>query len=530
MTQGALASMSAERTLKARRSFHALYALAAALTCTLLLYANTGIAMVNIWRRSDTFAHAFLVIPITVWLVWRQRAALAAQVATPSFKTLWVLACAALLWLLGDLSDANSLTQLAFVALLVLSVPLLFGWTISRAIAFPLGFIFFAVPIGEFLIPQLMEWTAEFTILALRMSGIPVYREGLQFIIPSGSWSVVEACSGVRYLIASLTVGTLFAYLNFQSNRRRIVFALFSLVVPVVANWLRAYLIVMLGHWSDNRIASGFDHLIYGWVFFGIVILAMFMVGARWSEGMGSEPVLSTSVPTPQQLTSNAMLWTAAGCMALLVAIPQGVTWAIGRGAGPDQVQISAPVALAEDWQARPDALSEFKPNFPDASAEVNTSYSSQSRVVGLYLGYFRNQNHKRKLISSSNALVRVGERNWTQGARGNRILPIGGQMVTLRTADVGKSAAMDPTGKTHLMVWQFYWINGQITANDYLAKAYGALSRLLGQGDDAAAIIVYTENTDRATAEDALGSFLSANYTVIEKLLRTTQQRARDR
>ena len=83
--------------------------------------------------------------------------------------------------------------------------------------AFPLGFLFFAVPIGDFMLPQLMEWTADFTVLALRLSGVPVYREGLQFIIPSGAWSVVEACSGIRYMIASVTVGCLFAYLSYRA-------------------------------------------------------------------------------------------------------------------------------------------------------------------------------------------------------------------------------------------------------------------------------------------------------------------------
>ena len=126
--------------------------------------------------------------------------------------------------------------------------------------------------------------TADFTVAALRASGIPVYREGLQFVIPSGSWSVVEACSGIRYLMASFMVGSLFAYLNYRSWRRRLAFVAVSLVVPIVANWLRAYMIVMLGHLSGNTLAVGVDHLIYGWVFFGIVIMAMFMVGARWSE------------------------------------------------------------------------------------------------------------------------------------------------------------------------------------------------------------------------------------------------------
>nr|MBP7574762.1 exosortase A [Rhodoferax sp.] len=259
-------------------------ALALLIGWILFLYRDTGVAMVTIWSRSETFTHAFLVAPISLWLIWRQRNSLLAQVPRPNLWVLLVVFFVAFGWLLGDLVAVNAVTQLALVALLVLTVPAVLGMTIARLIIFPLGFLFFAVPIGEFLLPQLMAWTADFTVLALRLSGIPVYREGLQFVIPSGNWSVVEACSGVRYLIASLTVGTLFAYLNYQSIRRRVLFVIVSLLVPVLANWLRAYLIVMLGHLSGNKLATGVDHLVYGWLFFGIVIMLMFMIGARWSE------------------------------------------------------------------------------------------------------------------------------------------------------------------------------------------------------------------------------------------------------
>ena len=176
------------------------------------------------------------------------------------------------------------MTQFALVATLILAIISTLGISVSRQIAFPLAFLLLSVPIGDFMMPKLMEWTAWFTVLALRASGIPVYQEGLQFVIPSGNWSVVEACSGIRYIIASVTVGTLFAYLNYVTLRRRLIFIAISFIVPVIANWLRAYMIVMIGHLSGNKLAVGVDHLIYGWVFFGIVIMAMFAIGARWSE------------------------------------------------------------------------------------------------------------------------------------------------------------------------------------------------------------------------------------------------------
>ncbi|MEO5734529.1 MAG: exosortase A, partial [Rubrivivax sp.] len=211
------------------------------MTAVLLLFRDTTVAMVDIWIRSETFAHAFLVPPIVIWLVWRKRALLATLQPRPAPGFLVPIAVVCALWLLGELASVNSATQFALVALLVLSVPALFGTQVARALTFPLLFLFFAVPFGEFMVPHMMEWTADFTIAAVRASGVPVYREGLQFVIPSGSWSVVEACSGVRYLIASFMVGTLFAYLNFQTPWKRAVFIAVSLLMPIVANWLRAY-------------------------------------------------------------------------------------------------------------------------------------------------------------------------------------------------------------------------------------------------------------------------------------------------
>ena len=51
--------------------------------------------------------------------------------------------------------------------------------------------LFFAVPAGDVLVPAMMEFTAMSTVWLVKMTGIPVYREGLYFTLPSGHWSVV---------------------------------------------------------------------------------------------------------------------------------------------------------------------------------------------------------------------------------------------------------------------------------------------------------------------------------------------------
>jgi exosortase A len=254
-------------------------AMAAVMAWVVAWYSGTAQEVFSIWWRSETFAHGLLVLPISGWLVWRNRDRLVGlQIGTAPVMALPILA-AGFGWLLGELASVASVTHAALAFILVFSLVGVLGFQLARPLAFPILFLLFGIPIGEFLLPVMMDYTAEFTVSALRLSGVPVYQEGLHFVVPNGRWSVVEACSGVRYLMASLMVGTLYAYLSYRSLHRRLLFLVAAIVVPIIANWLRAYMIVMLGFLSDNRIATGVDHLLYGWLFFGIVIVLMFWIG-----------------------------------------------------------------------------------------------------------------------------------------------------------------------------------------------------------------------------------------------------------
>jgi exosortase A len=302
----------------------------------LVLYRETLATMVATWSESETFAHGFVVPPIALWLAWRRRADIAALAPTfaPAPSALLVVAAAGVAWLVGEAATVNALRQFALVTMLIALVPAVAGWPLARALMFPLGFLYFAVPFGEFLLPLLMRHTADFTVAALRATGIPVYRDGLEFVIPSGTWSVVEACSGVRYLIASAMGGALFAYLNYRSARRRALFMAFALALPIVANWLRAYFIVLIGHFSGNKLAVGIDHLIYGWLFFGVVIGVMFLVGMRWAEP--EAPPVAAPAGASARATAASWRSAAAGVAALMVlALPPAAAWRTERSSWP---------------------------------------------------------------------------------------------------------------------------------------------------------------------------------------------------
>ena len=493
----------------------------------LLLFRETATAMVGIWIRSETFAHAFLVPPIVVWLVWRRREVLAGLPLRPSPWVLLPMAGLCAFWLLGEMASVNAATQFALVALIVLSVPLVFGWTVTRALAFPLLFLFFAVPVGEFMVPYMMDWTAEFAIAAVRLSGIPVYREGLSFIIPSGSWSVVEACSGVRYLIASFMVGTLFAYLNYRSWVRRGVFMAVALLLPVLANWLRAYMIVMIGHLSDNKLAAGVDHILYGWVFFGVVIGAMFMVGARWSEADAqSDAAAAPSAPSARTVATGPALspWLASAGAVLLLLGVQAAVWKLQHPAedAPPRLQLAA--RSAGGWAESPRAITEWKPHYLNPVQALSRSYREGQSEVGVWVSYYRHQSPERKLVTSSNALVEAeSDSIWAQVSSGSTTLQLGGQAQVVRTATLRGSAEVGSTQAQRLRVWQVYWIGGRLISSDARARLQLALNRLSGRGDDGAAIFFATPLSSPeavAAADETLRRFVATELPALAKSL----------
>lgn len=491
-------------------------AMAAYLLLVLLVYRGTALSMVDIWERSATFTHCFLVSPLVGWLVWRQRTLLRqlTPVAVPAMVP--VLGALAVAWWLGELADVNAVTQLAFVGLLAAGVPALLGWQVTRALLFPLAFLFFAVPLGEFMTPALMQHTADFTVATLRLSGIPVYREGLQFVIPSGRWSVVEACSGIRYLMASFMVGSLFAYLNYRSLGRRLVFCVLSLVVPVLANWLRAYLIVLVGHLSNNQIATGVDHLVYGWVFFGIVITALFFIGARWSEPDAAVPERMQALGRAGRPSAGRLLVVAFSA-AVAVSWPAWLRPADGVPGAP--LALGLPAAAA-DWRVADEPLSDWRPAVVGARAEQGRTYVGPAGRVGLHVAYYRQQQEGSKAVSSVNGLLRVGDTVRHAVPAGPVQAPgavgaAGWQATELRGSSIATALQRPP-----LLVWRTYWIGGQLVGSEVQAKLRQAWLRVRGEPDDAAIVMIYTEADAEGRAAQRLEAFAAAHQDTLLRAL----------
>lgn len=491
----------------------------------LLMYRDTAEIMVGIWWRSETFAHCLLVLPISLWLVWRQRDRLAALTPRPQPWMLLPMLVTASVWLLSDLVVVGAAAQFALVTMLVLAVPLVLGLEVSAVILFPLLFLYFGVPFGEFVVPTMMELTADFTVSALQISGVPVFREGQSFVIPSGNWSVIDECSGVRYLMASFMVGTLFAYLNYLSYRRRAAFMLFSLLMPVLANWLRAYIIVMLAHLSGNKIATGVDHVLYGWVFFGVIIFLMFLIGSRWSQSQDTPSDRAASALGHAQKVLPGRVISLALAGLLVALLPHMAVWALERAenaAAPVKIQL--PPRLADGWSSEGSKIVAWAPIFTNPSAETTQAYISPAGTVGLHIAYYRGQADGRKLVSSTNVLVPMRSDGWNLMVGGRRDVVASMGTISVNTAEILGEPQLGTVRRSHLVVWRVYWIDGRFVAGDVAAKIHGGLARLKGRGDEGAAVVLYADADTVAASNAALEAFVQANHDALGALLQRTR------
>ncbi len=492
-------------------------AIALALLAPFALYFTTAGSLVAIWNSSETFAHGYIILPISLALVWRNRAWFAQLPPQPWRPGLVLLSGAGAAWLAGRLGDVQVVMQYAFVAMFPLATLALLGPRLAAKFTFPLLFLLFAVPFGEVFVDPLIEYTADFTVWAVQATGIPVLRNGTRFELPTGSWSVVEACSGIRYLISSITLGCLYAYLTYRSNLRRTVFIAMSILVPIVANWLRAYGIVMIGHMSGMELATGVDHLVYGWLFFGVIMFIMFWVGSYWRED--DLPPAAAQSPAPAlaaPASPRAVAMMAAAVLALSALWPALAALSEKVNHDPRPVALG-PAAIA--WPAAA-PFSSWTPSYMEPSARHAGVYRQEGGVpVALDILYYRNQERGRSLISSQNRLTDYKDA-WHEIRSSGRSEQFAGGKLALR-----ESTLQGHTGK--LLVWHWLWIGDHYTSSNYLGKLWQAKSRLLLRGDDGAALMLaapYEDNPE--PAREALRAFLSTQGPALDAALANARKR----
>lgn len=246
------------------------------------LYWPTLTGLVRQWYSDSNYSHGFLVPIISAWAVWRKRTALLAVVQKPSWWGLMILLSGLGVLGIGVLGAELFLMRASLLLVCAGLVVFLKGWAYFRAVLFPLMFLAFMIPVPAIILTQV---TFPLQILAsnaaaavLQVLGVPVLRDGNIINLPAVSLEVVEACSGIRSLLSLLTLAVAYGYVTKSRMQVRVMLALASVPVAVVANSLRIVITGVLAQYSGANAALGFFHEFSGWVVFvisfaGLIIL-----------------------------------------------------------------------------------------------------------------------------------------------------------------------------------------------------------------------------------------------------------------
>jgi len=480
------------------------------------LYRGTVASLARTWLDVSSYSHGYLVLAISLFLVWRDRAKLASAVPGARFAGLPLVLGLSLGWAVADLLDINIGRQLSLYLLLAGILWTLLGPRVLRVLAFPLGYLLLAIPIWSQLTTALQQNTADAASWSLTTLGVPIFHEGFYLTIPSGRFEVAEVCAGLRFLLAALSVATLYAYLNLKRNLLRVTLVAIAAVSAIVFNWLRVDVIIGVGYLTEMQGSLVRSHIWFGWLMFLIGLVPVFICGA-WLERFDS---VARAIPAPESrmsaaiagpsLLSHALIWAA--CVAALVAGP-ALAMRIGQpGAGPVLQRIS-PVVVAGSWHVAQQRSGEWRPRFINPMLERKARFVGAQGVVSLYLAYYQGEQDGSELINSRNRVFHP-DRWELAGASVRAISGVAEQSLMVNETRLQSAA------RGERLVWYWYFVAGTRTPYPLVAKAL-AVKALLGGLRGGTLVAVSTRigmNTEMARAR--LKGFARAALPGIEGVL----------
>ncbi len=300
-----------------------------------LIFHQEIAAAVRTWNASTAYNHCFLIIPIALYLLWDRRTELMGLRARPTWRALPLCIPLVIGWLVAErlgIMEGRQLMAVSFAQILIFS---LLGPDLWKRMAGPLLYLYFLVPFGEFLTPRLQDITTVFVRYGLTALNIPAYIDGYVIEIPQGTFFIAEACAGLRFLIASIAFGCLYALLMYRGTTRRTLFIVASIAVPVVANGFRALGIVYLGYLLGSAQAAATDHILYGWIFFSIVILILIALGLPFRQDDEPHRAPAASSNPPVEPGSNLMtrMILAGAAVVAMAAVGPLVAVVLSRSA-----------------------------------------------------------------------------------------------------------------------------------------------------------------------------------------------------
>jgi exosortase len=177
------------------------------------------------------------------------------------------------------------------------SVLYLWGWQVAKILAFPLFFIWIAIPL-----PSFQQATTHLQLLATYLAhhgsglfGVETFTKGTMVLPVEGDWkplSIAHGCSGIRSLMALLMISAAWAFVAKFSLWKKAILFLSAIPLAIIGNSLRIISIFLIAEYGDQKWASTTWHdwsgllLFYPFsMFLLLMIHSLLEGGLPWKKG-----------------------------------------------------------------------------------------------------------------------------------------------------------------------------------------------------------------------------------------------------
>ena len=477
----------------------------ALLLLTLVLYQHTVLYLVKLWNQLDIgeYAHGYLVLAISGYLILTKRQVLFSLAPHPEYRASLGIITASTLWMLATLIDVQMLQTVGLLLLILALVWTVLGNQVIRAIAFPILFIGFAIPVWFPLSPLLQDLTADWVFWAIRFLDIPAFRQENMIVLPAGTLSVEAACSGLRYLLAALTLGTLYAYMNYSSLRARLTVVLISACAAILTNILRVFIVIYLGYVTEMQHPLVYDHLALGWYLFGGVVIILLFFDAHLYKRLPVPDSNTSSKPHKTTLAthplSHAHYFVFVIVIGLVTSIAPIIIYQIDHQSLNEVETI--PIKLpqqAENWLQTKAPNDNWMPVYHGAINHKQFYKRNDDQVI-FYIGYYPVQKQGEEIINSLN---QIGTKDkWRTHYPRSRLQNINDRQVL--------EQIIYNDEKQQRLVWYWYNISGKITTSKYEAKILQLFGMLTGKNWGFIAAASVEKNNDIELSRQILKDFI---------------------
>ena len=464
------------------------------------VYWQSYASMIDMWSL-NAYGYAWLVYPVFVYLLWYRRRQIQAAVVKFSWVGFALTIVAVIVWRIATSAGIQIVEFLAAVWLTVAVVWSVLGSRVTSAAIFPLLILTAAVPLGDALIPYLMQVTADISSLMLNVFGVPAYREQMFLTLPGAQFEVARVCGGLRYLLAGVLITLLFAYFNYSSNTKRVVAVLAAAVMFIVANGLRAFIVMYVAWRSEMRLFVGHDHVVFGMIFFAVLMLGFLWIAGRFVD---TNPQALEGEPREMGLNQGSISPIASAVFLVVLAGPAANAYMdntvdpnVSSRRWPQLADCGGPGDWSFSWM----------PDFKQADAVGAASYTCADTRIGAYQAIYVLQEQGKELITSSN---RITPKAWRRS--------VAEKPTDLRIADSAvpvREIYLSNEQRPDLLIWYWYRIGEKRTNSPVLAKLHEAYNALILRHAQSSVIVLAAEG--RGDREDLFVVLQS----VAERMLR---------